>query len=79
MYKAIIVFNKADLLKKKELEKFNDMKEMYEAAGYKVFLTSARENTGIEAVQEELKDKTTLISGHSGVGKSSLLNVIFPE
>ena len=43
---AVIVFNKADLYKKKELEKFEDMKEMYEAAGYKVFLTSAKDNTG---------------------------------
>jgi ribosome biogenesis GTPase len=77
--KAIIVFNKADLFKKKELEKFAEMKEMYEKAGYKVFLTSTTENTGIEAVQQELKDKTSLISGHSGVGKSSLLNIIFPD
>ena len=76
---AIIVFNKADLFKKKELEKFAEMKEMYEKAGYKVFLTSTTENTGIEEVQHELKDKTSLISGHSGVGKSSLLNVIFPD
>ena len=77
--KAIVVFNKADLFKKKEQEKFEEMREMYEKAGYKVFLTSTKENTGIEALQEELKDKTSLISGHSGVGKSSLLNVIFPE
>lgn len=76
--KAIIVFNKADLLKRKEQEKFEEMKEMYEAAGYQVFLTSAKDNTGIATLQEELKDKTTLISGHSGVGKSTLLNVIFP-
>jgi len=77
--KAIIVFNKADLFKKKDQEKFEEMKEMYVKAGYKVFLTSTKENTGIEELQEELKDKTSLISGHSGVGKSSLLNVIFPE
>ena len=77
--KAIVVFNKADLFKKKEQEKFEEKREMYEKAGYKVFLTSTKENTGIEALQEELKDKTSLISGHSGVGKSSLLNVIFPE
>ena len=77
--KAIIIFNKADLLNGKDLEKFKDMKEMYEAAGYKVFLTSARDNTGIVALHGELKNKTTLISGHSGVGKSTLLNVIFPE
>ena len=77
--KAIIAFNKSDLFKKKEQEKFEQMKEMYEAVGYKVFLTSTKENTGIEELKKELKDKTTLISGHSGVGKSSLLNVIFPD
>ncbi len=77
--KALIAFNKSDLFKKKEQDKFEHMKEMYEAVGYKVFLTSTIENTGIEVLKEELKDKTTLISGHSGVGKSSLLNVIFPD
>lgn len=77
--KALIAFNKSDLFKKKDLEKFEEMKMMYETAGYKVFLTSTKENTGIEELKEELKDKTTLISGHSGVGKSSLLNVIFPD
>ena len=77
--KAIIAFNKSDLFKKKEQEKFEQMMEMYKAVGYKVFLTSTKENTGIEILKKELKDKTTLISGHSGVGKSSLLNVIFPD
>ena len=77
--KALIVFNKSDLFKKKEQEKYEQMKEMYETVGYKVFLTSTKENSGIDALTKELKDKTTLISGHSGVGKSSLLNIIFPE
>lgn len=77
--KPIIVFNKADLFKKKEQEKFEEMKEMYNRAGYKVFLVSTKDNTGIESLQDELKDKVTLISGHSGVGKSSLLNRILPE
>ncbi len=77
--KAIIVFNKSDLYKRKEQDRFDDMKDMYEKVGYKVFLTSTKDNTGIEEVTEELKNKTTLISGHSGVGKSSLLNVIFPD
>ena len=76
---AIIVFNKADLLRKKDEEKFNDMRKMYESAGYKVFLTSAKNNKGISELQLDLKDRTTLISGHSGVGKSTLLNVIFPD
>jgi ribosome biogenesis GTPase len=76
---AIVVFNKADLYKKKEQEQFEQWKEMYETVGYKVFLVSAKNNEGIIELQVELADKTTLISGHSGVGKSSLLNVILPE
>jgi len=76
---SIIVFNKADLYKKKEDEKFEQLKTMYEQIGYKVFLISVKSNMGIDALKEELKNKITLISGHSGVGKSSLLNLIFPE
>lgn len=76
---ALIVFNKADLYKSKELERYVALKDMYEAIGYKVFLISAAKKEGVEAVLELLKNKTTLISGHSGVGKSSLLNVIFPD
>lgn len=75
---AIIAFNKADLYKKKETARFEKFKEMYERVGYKVFLVSVKDNEGIEALQNELKGKTTLISGHSGVGKSSLLNRILP-
>lgn len=76
---ALIVFNKADLYKSKELERYETLKDMYEAIGYKVFLISAAKKEGVEEVLELLKNKTTLISGHSGVGKSSLLNVIFPD
>jgi ribosome biogenesis GTPase / thiamine phosphate phosphatase len=76
---AIIVFNKADLYKTKELAKYEQWKAMYEAVGYKVFLISAEKMEGVEAVMEELKNKITLISGHSGVGKSSFLNVVFPD
>jgi len=76
---SIIVFNKSDLHKKKEDEKFEQLKEMYEQIGYKVFLISVKNNQGIDEVKKELGNKITLISGHSGVGKSSLLNIIFPE
>jgi ribosome biogenesis GTPase len=76
---SIIVFNKADLYKRKEDEKFRQLKTMYEQIGYKVFLTSVKNNTGIDELKKELINKITLISGHSGVGKSSLLNLIFPE
>ncbi len=77
--KPFIVFNKSDLYKAKEIAKYEQWKEMYEAVGYKVFLVSAEKREGVEAVLEMLKDKTTLISGHSGVGKSSFLNVVFPD
>ncbi len=76
---AIIVFNKSDLYKTKEKEKYEEFKSDYEKIGYRVFSMSINENTGIKEVYELLKDKTTLISGHSGVGKSSFINSIFPE
>lgn len=75
---AIIVFNKSDLYKKKEEEKFFQLKEMYETIGYKVLSMSVEQNTGMEEVNDLLKDKTTLLSGHSGVGKSSFINKLFP-
>ena len=76
---AMIVFNKADIYKKKEQDKYEQWKKMYESIGYPVFLVSVKDNSGIDAVMEQLKNKTTLISGHSGVGKSSLLNSVLPE
>ena len=74
-----IVFNKSDLYKTKELQKYEQWKEMYEKVGYKVFLISAEKKEGVDEVLDLLKSKTTLISGHSGVGKSSFLNVVFPD
>lgn len=74
----IIVFNKSDLYKAKDPEKYEQWKAMYEAVGYKVLLASAEKNEGIEVLNELLKNKISLLSGHSGVGKSSLLNVIMP-
>ncbi len=76
---AIIVFNKADLYKKKEEEKFELVKSIYEPIGYTVKLISIEKNTGLDDVQAVLKDKITLLSGHSGVGKSTFINYIFPE
>ncbi|HEX7844151.1 MAG TPA: ribosome small subunit-dependent GTPase A [Chitinophagaceae bacterium] len=76
---SVIVFNKADLYKKKEQEKFEYLEDIYRQVGYPVLLISATENEGIEAIKSLLSNKTTLISGHSGVGKSSLLNAILPD
>lgn len=76
---AIIVFNKSDIYKQKDLDKFEIWKDIYESVGYKVVLLSALGNIGLEQMQSILGNKTTLISGHSGVGKSSLLNALLPE
>jgi len=76
---AAIVFNKADLHKKKEDEKFFEWKQMYEEIGYKTFLVSVEKGMGVETVQDLLKDKISLLSGHSGVGKSSFINIICPQ
>ena len=76
---TIIVFNKSDLYKKKEEEKFEELKEIYETIGYSIKKISVQTNEGVEEVKNLLKDKVTLLSGHSGVGKSSFLNKIFPE
>ncbi len=76
---AIIVFNKSDLYKKKELEKYEQLKYEYEQVGYIVLSMSLAEKTGIDPVTDLLKNKRTLLSGHSGVGKSSFINNIFPE
>lgn len=75
----VIVFNKSDLYRKKEIQLFEERKAMYESIDYKVLLTSVANNTGVEELKDTLKDKTTLLSGHSGVGKSTFINAIFPE
>ncbi len=76
---ALILFNKSDLYKTREMEQFTKWRNMYEEIGYRTLLTSVKDKEGIAEVGEILKHKTTLLSGHSGVGKSSLLNAIFPE
>ena len=73
---AIVLFNKADIYGEREMELFENRKAMYEAVGYKVLLTSVRTKEGIDLLRDVLHDKMTLISGHSGVGKSSLINEI---
>lgn len=77
---AVIIFNKQDLLKKpKDLARQEDWAAMYRHAGYTVILASAETGEGVEELGALLKDKISLLSGHSGVGKSTLINKIFPE
>lgn len=76
---AIILFNKIDLHKDKDREKFGQLTEVYEKIGYKVAGTSLKNDKNIEEIKGLLKDKITLLSGHSGVGKSTFINVILPH
>jgi ribosome biogenesis GTPase / thiamine phosphate phosphatase len=76
---AQVVFNKADIYKKKELEYFDELEAMYQRIGYPVHLISVQESKNIEVIKKLLQDKTTLISGHSGVGKSSFINAVLPD
>jgi ribosome biogenesis GTPase len=76
---AIIVFNKSDIYGEKEMLTYDEMKKMYEAIGYQVYLISVEKKEGLDKIQKLLRNKTTLISGHSGVGKSSLINYLFPD
>jgi ribosome biogenesis GTPase len=73
---AIIVFNKSDLHEEHETTVYEERKAIYEKVGYRVLLTSVEEEKGLDVLKETLYGKTTLISGHSGVGKSSIINAI---
>jgi ribosome biogenesis GTPase len=75
---AIIIFNKLDIYRKKEMDRLEMLTEVYTKIGYRVIGISVLENTGLEELKDLLKDKTTLMSGHSGVGKSSFINHLFP-
>jgi ribosome biogenesis GTPase len=76
---ARLIFNKLDLFSDEGLEILADYKSIYENIGYPCFEVSALDGTNIDQVQELLKDKVTLFSGHSGVGKSSLINSLLPS
>jgi len=76
---AIVVFNKVDLYGEKEMDDLAFYKQVYEDIGYKCLVTSFEKKIGIEKFKEQLTDKVSLLSGHSGVGKSSLINLIEPD
>jgi len=73
---AALLFNKADLAGDEAAARY---RRIYEAAKYPVMLASAREGTGIEEVERFLQGKTTALAGPSGVGKSSLTNLLMPK
>lgn len=76
---AVIVFNKWDIYREKEKQLYEEWAAMYGEAGYPVIVCSTVTGEGIEALKQKLTGKISLFSGHSGVGKSTLLNAILPE
>lgn len=75
---VLIVFNKTDLYSKAETAKMNEMISVYSKIGYSCLATSVTKNAGIEEMKNELAGKTNVMNGHSGVGKSTLINLIQP-
>lgn len=76
---VVIVFNKLDLLNEKELAKQKELINIYKKIGYETLSISCLDEKDIKKVKTKLKGKTTLLSGHSGVGKSTLLNALNPN
>ncbi|HLT42081.1 MAG TPA: ribosome small subunit-dependent GTPase A [Sphingobacteriaceae bacterium] len=76
---ASLLFNKVDLFSDEGLEVLEEYESIYRNIGYPCYEISALEGTGIQAIENKLKNKTTLISGHSGVGKSTLINRLIPD
>jgi len=76
---TVIIFNKIDIYTSQEYEELKFLKKSYENIGYQCLEVSATEKTNIDEVKEVMKDKVSMISGHSGVGKTTLLNTIEPN
>ena len=74
-----IIFNKSDIYNEGDLGVYEHLREIYEKIGYQVHLVSGQEEVGIEELRIALTENTTLVSGQSGVGKSSLINKIQPS
>jgi len=75
---AVLVFNKIDIYDKESLTYLEEFSSIYSKLGYTCVNTSTIDNTGIEELKALLESKASLFSGHSGVGKSSLINLLVP-
>ena len=75
---TVLVFNKTDILSDEERHYQEMMMRLYETVGYKCVAVSATTGLGMDAILPMLKDKKTLLSGNSGVGKSTFINHILP-
>lgn len=77
--KAILLFNKIDTYNEEELDQIKYLAAMYRKVGYQCLGISARTGKNVEEVKEMMKGKTSMISGHSGTGKSTLINAVEPS
>lgn len=75
---AKLIFNKLDLFSDEGIEILKEYQRIYETAGYPCYSVSALKETNIDQIRALLKGKVTLVSGHSGVGKSTLINALLP-
>lgn len=75
----LIILNKDDCYSDKQKANRDAWAELYRGLGYQVCITSAESGLGLEALREQLYGTTTLMNGHSGVGKSTLLNALYPH
>lgn len=75
---AKLIFNKLDLFSEEGLEILEEYQSIYEKAGYPCYSVSAIQETNLDQIRDLLKNKVTLVSGHSGVGKSTLINALLP-
>lgn len=75
---AVIVFNKTDLLNSDDEVRLKTLSDLYNSIGYPSYAISVKTNTNLDKIQALIMDKISLFSGHSGVGKSSLINVLAP-
>ena len=73
---VLLVFNKIDLYDQDELDYVEALINLYQTIGYDCQKTSLTDNVGVEKLKETVKDKVTLLAGHSGVGKSLFINVV---
>lgn len=74
--KTILVFNKVDLLNTNEIQELDQLINIYSQIGYTCIKTSVEKKLNIEKLKNLFQNKTSMIGGHSGVGKSSLINTI---
>lgn len=75
---VVLVFNKTDLLDDSLMRYQRMMTDLYETVGYKCVAVSAETGEGMDELMEMLRDRITLLSGHSGVGKSTIINRLLP-